>query len=99
MNKNYIEETDVLFSSKEVFGDHKEHCYNVRCYNGYAIGFSADGSTPQEVVLRYPKLENILTDENSINHVLEYRGLHDLSASDIHYGDIMITYGEILTAK
>jgi hypothetical protein len=27
--------------------------------------------------------------------VLEYRGLFDLTKDDIHYGDIMLTYGKI----
>jgi hypothetical protein len=40
-------------------------------------------------------LEEILADEDDCDHILEYRGLYDLTPSDIHYGDVMVTFGEI----
>ena len=93
--KEYYMEEDVLISDNQVFGDNEEHSYDVKCFDGYGIGTSnEDGTT---IHLEYPTLAEVLADSDKASDVLRYRGLWDLKPSDIHYGDIMMRYGRIVT--
>ena len=97
MDKTIFEES-IEFVDEEMLGDNQEHCYDCDCHDGVAIGTLCDGdegNAPERIKIVYPKLSTILQDEDAVQHVLEYRGLHDLNASDITYGDIMMAYGEI----
>jgi hypothetical protein len=47
--------------------------------------------------LQYPSLQEVLDSKALTNDVLRYCGLYDLSAKDLNYGDLMLTYGEIFT--
>lgn len=83
--KCFVLEEDILLGKEEI------PC-NVKCYDGYAIATTKNGST---LNLTYPKREDVIKDENLCKYVLDYRGLFDLTSNDIHYGDIMISLGEI----
>lgn len=98
MNENNpVLETDVYFHNPKFFGDDVEHYYNVECYDGHATGkrCSCDNTAPSEVKLTYPKRSEILKDERKVKAILDYRGLTDLSAEDITFGDIMLLYGKL----
>ena len=41
-------------------------------------------------------LFNIERNTKKTERILDYRGLYDLEAKDIHYGDIMITFGKVV---
>jgi hypothetical protein len=41
------------------------------------------------------KIAEVLKNEQMCKEVLEYRGLYDLTKTDIHFGDTMVTYGKI----
>lgn len=98
MKKDFINEIEVIFQDEKIFGDNEEHYYDVMCYDGYGIGISSDGfSTPKEIKITYPKLSEILEDKDRTNYILKYRGLHDLNERDIHYGDIMMAFGKIIS--
>lgn len=90
-----IVEKLVCFTNKEVFGDNNEHCYEVECYDGYAIAHLADAEdkAPKELRLTYPIMEHIKDNDDLCNEILRYRGLYDKEKDDIHYGDIMIYCG------
>lgn len=92
--EKYIEEEDVLITNKNIFGDEEEHIYDLRCFDGYAECEPQNDSDP-ELVMIYPKIEEVRSDETMSDHILKYRGLCDLSADDITFGDIAITYGKI----
>lgn len=93
-----METKDTIFENgiEFTFGD-KTYEYNCECADGVAIGayYGDDPDAPKRIKIRYPKLADVLADEDMANEVLEYRGLYDLTPSDIHYGDIMICYGEV----
>ena len=93
-----IIEDEVLFQDVAVFGDDKEHSYRLECYDGWALGIAlADdnsGDVPAEIIVRYPALKDVLGNETLTRKTLEYRGLGS-DPSVIHYGDIMMAFGEI----
>ena len=97
MYKDLCAETDVLFNDPTIFGDDEEHSYDVICYEGYAIASANEDGIPKWLKITYPNIVDILIDAEKIDYVLKYRGLHDLTAKDIHYGDIMMAYGKIQT--
>ena len=93
-----IRESEVLFVDKWTFGDENEHSYDCDCCDGVAICTRTDPNDttiPKQIKVTYPTLDEILADEDKCNHILRYCGLYDLKPSGIHYGDVMITYGEI----
>ena len=105
-SNRFIQEEDVLLQDKDIFGDNNEHSYNCRCYDGWAIGVLSDiedKNAPKQVRLKYPKLKEVLDDEEMTNYVMTYRGLNDEDCAykegfepfDIHYGDIMMALGKI----
>jgi hypothetical protein len=77
--------------------DGNEVVYDMECYDGYAIGKLADDvDAPATIRMEYPKLEDVLKDNDLCYHMLKYRGLWDKTADDIHYGDIMMYLGKIV---
>lgn len=93
---DFIIENDILLSDQLFFGDNKEHPYNFKCYDGYAVGTALEDETPQIVEMTYPTLEEILANKEKTEKILKYRGLYDLYSNDLHYGDVMVTFGEIV---
>lgn len=97
MDKETI--TDVYFSDTEMFGDDKEHYYDVECFDGHAIAtrseYYEDHKAPYKLKVTYPKREDVLIDHYKVKEVLEYRGLYDLTADDITFSDIMLRYGKL----
>ena len=96
--KDFILKDEVCFCDESFFHDKKEHTYEVTCYDGYGIGYLIDADdyeTPTYIKVIYPTLQEVLADDGMASEVLEYCGLYDLEPSDINYGDIMLTYGEI----
>lgn len=95
MSKVIIEDS-ILFTDKKFFGDNKEHEYNCHCHDGQATCFLADDedkTSPKRIVVKYPKIKELNNEQK--DYILEYRGLYDLTRKDIHYGDVMVAYGEI----
>lgn len=95
MKKNIIHEDGVLLVDSKFFGDDREHKYDCDCMNGhaYCILSNMSDSAPYSIEVFYPKIEE-LTEEQK-KHILDYRGLYDLTHNDIHYGDVMVVYGNI----
>jgi len=96
-NKDFIVEEEVLV---EVAG-YSEVPYRMVCYDGYAEGTLIDDdaefpNAPKTIRMEYPKLEDVLKDDDLCYHILKYRGLYDLNEQNIHYGDIMMYLGEIV---
>ena len=92
MTMDYILETSV-----EVLIGGNEVTYDMECYDGYAIGKLADDvDAPATIRMEYPKLEDVLDDDDLCLSILFYRGLFDKTANDIHYGDIMMYLGGIV---
>lgn len=88
----------ILETSVEVLIGGNAVTYDMECYDGYAIGTLVDDvDAPATIRMEYPKLEDILKDDNLCLSILFYRGLGDKTASDIHYGDIMMYLGEIVS--
>lgn len=97
MEDKVIYEDEILFVSEEVFGDDKEHEYNCECHDGVAYCDRCnrdDVNAPEFIKVVYPKLAEILTHEELADEVRAYRGLD--ASCEIHYGDIMMKYGEIV---
>lgn len=94
--KNFIYEEEITFFDKGFFQDNDPHLYDCKCYDGYAICSAIeDEEKHQRVKVTYPLREEVLANEQMCKEVLEYRGLADLTKSDIHYGDIMLAYGKV----
>lgn len=93
MEKGTIFENEI----EVTIGEHT-YTYDMECGDGEAIGTLCDSNAPiapKRIKMTYPKLADVLADEDMANDVLEYRGLYDLTPSDIHYGDVMMAYGEV----
>ena len=96
MKDRVIYEDEILFVSEEVFGDDKEHEYNCECHDGVAYCDRCDRddvNAPEFIKVVYPKLAEILADEDEVAAVRRYRGLD--ASCEIHYGDIMMLHGVI----
>jgi hypothetical protein len=95
-NKDFIIEEEVLVK----IGQYEEVPYRMVCYDGYAIGELLDKEEyqcPDTIRMEYPTLDEVLYDKGGIaDDILQYRGLWDKTADDIHYGDIMMYLGEIV---
>ena len=93
MNENYILETDIYVA----IGD-DEAVYDLKCYDGYATGVRTcdNENCPATIKMEYPLLAEILPYEHLVSHILTYRGLYDLRAENIHFGDVMMALGEIV---
>ena len=93
-NMDYIleEGIEVLIGGNEV-------TYDMECYDGYAIGKLVDDvDAPATIRMEYPTLADVLSDMGGVaDDILQYRGLYDKTADDIHYGDIMMYLGEIVS--
>lgn len=88
----------ILEEGIEVLIGGNEVEYDMECYDGYAIGKLVDDvDAPATIRMEYPKLADVLKDDNLCLSILFYRGLGDKTASDIHYGDIMMYLGEIVS--
>jgi len=89
----------ILETSVEVLIGGNEVTYDMECYDGYAIGKLVDDvDAPATIRMEYPKLADVLSDMGGVaDDILQYRGLFDKTADDIHYGDIMMYLGEIVS--
>lgn len=95
VTKEPILETDIIVTLPNIKDD---AIYDLKCYDGYATGerICDNEQAPKVIRMEYPKLAEVLADEEKASYVLEYRGLYDLTPNDIHYGDIMVAYGEVV---
>lgn len=91
----FILEDEILFTNKKIFKDNEEHCYTCKCYDGVAVCTPIDEDESPMIVATYPKKEEVLKDKKLCNKILEYRGLYDMRASQINYGDIMTMLGKL----
>lgn len=90
-DEDYVEEPDTL-----IMIDGEEISYDMKCYDGYAIGKCnvVDEDIPEIIKMTYPKKSELYEDE--IEEILIYRGLKgSVSPEDITYGDIMMAMGEL----
>ena len=97
-NKDFIVEDEVLVN----VAGYGEVPYRMVCYDGYAEGTLIDDAefpnAPKTIRMEYLTLNNVLCDKGGIaDDILFYRGLFDKTADDIHYGDIMMYMGEIVS--
>ena len=95
--QRYILEEAIELTDKEIFKDDNVHLYDLKCYDGHATGELVDktDSAPKKIMVTYPKLEDVIKDKDACIYVLQYRGLYDRDDKDIHYGDVMMSYGVI----
>lgn len=97
-NKSCLAE-EVYFWDRDIFGDEKEHYYNVECFDGHAVATKSeaydDDKAPAKLRVTYPKREEVIKNKEMTEEVLDYRGLDGLTADDITYSDIMIYYGKL----
>ena len=99
MEKDFIIEEEVLVN----VAGYSEVPYRMVCYDGYAEGTLIDDdaefhNAPKTIRMEYPTLNDVLYDKGGIaDDILYYRGLWDKTADDIHYGDIMMYLGEIVS--
>lgn len=89
----------ILEKSVEVLIGGNAVTYDMECYDGYAIGKLVDDvDAPATIRMEYPTLADVLSDMGGVaDDILQYRGLYDKTADDIHYGDIMMYMGEIVS--
>ena len=94
--EKFVLEEGMLLTDVAVFGDNDEHEYKVKCFDGHAIAERAEESNaPHTLRLTYPTLAEVKADEDLAEEVLDYRGLYDLTAEDITFGDVCMYLGEI----
>lgn len=89
----------ILEQGIEVLIGGNEVAYDMECYDGYAIGTLVDDvDAPATIRMEYLTLADVLSDMGGVaDDILQYRGLYDKTADDIHYGDIMMYLGEIVS--
>ena len=99
----FILEEEIFFTDRKLFKDNLEHPYDVKCFDGHAIGTAVECedniSVPKTIRILYPLRGDIIANERKAEYVLSYRGLYDLTSKDITYGDIMICLGKIVNVK
>ena len=95
MKDDFMFKDKVYFVDKDVFGDKEEHCYELRCEDGWAIGYPHN-EDDVEIEIDYPKRDFVVNNESLSEYVLRYCGLYDCKAEDINYGDIMLALGTIV---
>lgn len=98
MKKNVIIEEEVLVYN---IANYEEVPYRMECYDGYANGTLLNEeeypNAPKNIRMEYPTLNDVLSDMGGVaDDILQYRGLWDKTADDIHYGDIMMYLGQIV---
>ena len=86
-----LEKKEDMVLETEIEIECLEGLWDCECYDGYAI--CENIKTGRYVSLTYPKKADI--DYDTAMQILHYRGLYNVSAEDITYGDIMMNYGEI----
>lgn len=86
-----IEDDIFLYELYESSEDAENNPYQCVCYDGYAICSAYDSDNKVELV--YPKLAEVLANEELEEEVREYRGIP--YTEKIHFGDIMLRYGKI----
>lgn len=98
MKEEFIWNDAVYLADKDVFGDEDERCYQVRCSDGWAVGYPAEDTEDElpEIEFTYPKLDFVRNHKDLAEYVLRYCGLYDQKAKDINYGDVMLALGEIV---
>lgn len=85
--EDMVLETEIeIYHDRDTLG-----MFDCECYDGYAI--CKNIRTGKYVSLTYPKKADI--DYDTALRILHYRGLYNVSAEDITFGDIMMHYGEI----
>ena len=96
--QEFIIEQGIEVSDIDFFKDDKIHIYDFKCFDGHAIGQRVDDTdqAPETIRISYPILNDILADKDACSYILTYRGLYDREDNDIHYGDIMMSYGVII---
>lgn len=96
----FVFEDGIFFYDTKIFGDAREHEYQVKCYDGHAVATKADdddAKAPDTLYLTYPTKEEVVKDDKLKNEVLTYRGLpYD---EEVTFGDIMICLGKFTTNK
>ncbi len=85
-----ILEDEIYIENLELFGDDETHECVCVCYDGYAL--CQEVGTDITFKQTYPQLEDIQDDGDACEEIRKYRGLPHIEC--IHYGDIMMTYGE-----
>lgn len=97
MKQDVIYEDEIFFYDEDFFEDSEEHTYNCECHDGVAycdLDDDLDAYAPRHIKVTYPKLAEVLADEDMVAEVKRYRGLD--ASCEIHYGDIMMKYGTIV---
>lgn len=101
---NTVFEEEIYFYDKEIFGDSKEYCYDVKCYDGYGICTKNnecceeyETKAPQTLRVVYPKMCEVMKSSGMKREIRDYRGLHN--GERLHYGDIMVRYGTLEPVK
>ena len=91
--KPSVWEYDIEICEPEFFGDSKVRLFDCQCFDGFAICFEPE--TGKIITLHYPLRSIVICNDSMADEVLNYRGLWDLKAKDITFGDIMMCYGKI----
>ena len=91
----FILEDEILFTNKKIFKDSEEHCYTCKCYDGVAVCEPTYEKYLPMLIATYPKKADVRKDKELCRAILEYRGLWDLTAAQITYGDIMLKLGKL----
>lgn len=89
-----VREYNVCFCDEKIFGDDEEHQYDVDCADGAAVAYAQDKNDPATLLLTYPKMDEVITNEDMVDEIRDYRGFN--YNEKIHYGDIMMFCGEIV---
>ena len=88
---SYIKEEDVELY--DIYGNSFDDTFTCICRDGSATCRFNNAIEKKSIIIKYPKLADVLTNKSAIEYVLKYRGLSQ--NCKIHYGDIMLAYGHI----
>ena len=91
--KPSVWEYDIEICEPEIFKDDQIRLFDCQCFDGFAI--CVEQETGKNITLHYPLRSVVICNDSMADEVLNYRGLWDLKAKDITFGDIMMCYGKI----
>lgn len=90
--KKFIRENSIEFA------EYPNAEYTCKCYDGVAICTLEDSerdTSPNTLVVKYPTLEVVKKYDELAREILRYRGLSENNIQDLHYGDVMLYFGDI----
>lgn len=93
-----MKQKKFIWENSIEFAEYPTAEYACKCYDGVAICTLEDSeqdTSPNTLIVIYPTLEVVKKYEKIAREILRYRGLPENNIRELHYGDVMLYFGDI----